>query len=246
MGGIQRFERRWAWWVRMRDVMAWKTYDSQKAQRMRNMACAFLAFLVGFCVVMIWAFTFGLCITAKAQAQSIPADANRYRLTLTHEAQFVWGINAPVSSFAGQIHQESRWRPEARSAVGAQGLAQFMPSTAAWISGVYPSLAERAPQNPTWAIRALVTYDADLFVKVKQADNDCERFGFALSAYNGGLGWVNKRQARSPQPGLCFDVTCAINPGVTPASQRENEGYPRVILKHNQAIYSAWGQGICP
>ena len=38
----------------------------------------------------------------------------------------------------------------------ASGLAQFIPRTAEWISGIYPNeLGERA-YNPTWAIRALV------------------------------------------------------------------------------------------
>jgi soluble lytic murein transglycosylase-like protein len=237
MSGTQRFERRWAWWVRMRQAIAWKAYESRKQSRMRNLAIGFLAAFSAFCACMLYAI---------AYAQPIPADANRYRLTLTREAQLVWGLSAPIASFAGQIHQESRWNPEARSAVGAQGLGQFMPATATWISGLYPSLKDRAPTNPTWAIRALVTYDANLFVNIKTADDDCQRFAYALSAYNGGLGWVYKRQARSPQPGTCFELTCNINPGITPASQRENADYPRVILKHHQPIYAAWGQGICP
>ena len=237
MGGTQRFERRYAWWIRMRQAMSWKAYDSQRHTHMRSMAVGFLSAFITFSATMLWA----IC-----HADPIPAEAQRYRLTLTREAQFVWGINAPIASFAGQVHQESRWNPEAHSAVGAQGLAQFMPSTTNWIGGLYPSLQDRAPTNPTWALRALVTYDANLFVSVKVADDECQRFAFALSAYNGGLGWVNRRQARSPRPGQCFDLTCDINPGITPASQRENANYPRVILKHHQPIYTSWGRGICP
>lgn len=186
----------------------------------------------------------GLLIGAKANAQEIPRAALQHRATLKREAQRVWGLDAPVATFAAQVHQESRWRENARSPVGAQGLAQFMPSTAAWIGGVYPSLAERAPMNPTWALRGLVTYDKWLFDRVK-ADSDCERMAFALSAYNGGLGWVYRRQAISPQPGVCMGATCAINPGIHAANQRENQHYPELILRQYEPLYRTWGAGSC-
>ena len=176
---------------------------------------------------------------------AIPRDADRYRLTLTREARQAWGINAPVASFAAQVHQESRWNVNARSPVGAEGLAQFMPSTSTWISGVYASLQDRAPANPTWALRALVTYDRWLYDRVRVADNACERMAYAMSAYNGGLGWVYKRQAKSRTPGQCFGATCEINPGVSPGSQRENAQYPRVILLKFEPLYEPWGAGSC-
>jgi soluble lytic murein transglycosylase-like protein len=237
MGGIRAFERRYAWWLRLRAAMTWKAYDSKRTSLQRKAATAFL---------LAYALTLGLCGALVAAHAQVPTDAARYRLTLTREARAVWGLNAPIASFAAQVHQESRWNPDATSPVGAQGLAQFMPSTTAWISGLYPSLADRAPRNPTWALRALVTYDAQLFTQVRQANDDCQRFAFALSAYNGGIGWVNRRQAKASKPGICFDHACVINPGVTPSAQAENEAYPRHILLKHQVLYSSWGEGICP
>lgn len=187
----------------------------------------------------------GMLACCSAHAQTIPREALQHRAALKREAQRVWGLDAPVATFAAQIHQESRWRDNARSPVGAQGLAQFMPSTAAWIGGVYPSLAARAPLNPTWALRGLVTYDKWLFDRVK-ADNDCERMAFALSGYNGGLGWVYRRQAISPQPGVCMGVTCSVNPGIHAANQRENQQYPELILRKYEPLYRTWGAGSCP
>lgn len=184
------------------------------------------------------------CCGAPAHAQAIPREALQHRAALKREAQRIWGLDAPVATFAAQVHQESRWRVDARSPVGALGLAQFMPSTAAWIGGVDAGLSERAPLNPTWALRGLVTYDKWLFDRIK-ADNACERMAFALSAYNGGLGWVYKRQQRSEKPGLCLGVTCAINPGIHPASQRENAHYPEVILRQHEQLYRTWGRGSC-
>jgi soluble lytic murein transglycosylase-like protein len=242
MGGIRAFERRYAWWIRMRERMSWKHYSSARDIALRKAAAAFL---VGFGAVMAIMFL-ALAIGASAAHAQVPTDAARYRLTLTREARAVWGLNAPIASFAAQVHQESRWNPEATSQVGAQGLAQFMPSTATWISGLYPSLADRAPRNPTWALRALVTYDAQLFTEVRQADDDCQRFAFALSAYNGGIGWVHRRQAKASKPGICFGQACLINPGIKPSAQAENEAYPRHILQRHQALYQDWGPGVCP
>lgn len=186
----------------------------------------------------------GMLACCSAQAQGIPREALQHRLALKREAQRVWGLDAPVATFAAQVHQESRWRVDARSPVGALGLAQFMPSTASWIGGMDDSLGARAPLNPTWALRGLVTYDKWLYDRIK-ADTPCERMAFALSAYNGGLGWVYKRQQRSAQPGVCLGVTCGINPGITPANQRENERYPVLILKQHEQLYSTWGRGSC-
>lgn len=204
----------------------------------RSMACVFLSALGALLACA------ALTACCSARAQSIPPQAQRYKLTLKREAHQVWGLDAPVASFAAQVHQESRWRADAHSTVGAQGLAQFMPATANWIGGLYPSLADRAPSNPTWALRALVTYDRWLYERVS-AEDECEHFAFVLSAYNGGLGWVKKRQGLSSRPGICLGVTCAINPGVTAASQRENEQYPLVILRTFEPIYALWGPGAC-
>lgn len=204
---------------------------------LRMAAKGFLWFLAGVFAIAVAACTY-------AHAQSVPREAQRYQLTLKREAQFAWGLQAPVATFAAQVHQESRWRLDARSPVGAVGLAQFMPSTSNWIGGLYPSLSERAPTNPVWALRALVTYDKWLADRI-QADDACQDMAFALSAYNGGLGWVYKRQKLSLQPGACLGQTCTINPGVSPASQRENQHYPEVILLKYEPLYLSWGTGAC-
>jgi soluble lytic murein transglycosylase-like protein len=216
---------------------------------LRRCAQAMLLALLAVAVLAVSA-----CMaSAWAQAQ-IPPAAHQHRLALKREAQRVWGLSAPVATFAAQIHQESRWRPDARSPVGAVGLAQFMPATALWMGDVDAALASssrasavQAASNPTWAIRAMVQYNYWLHTRI-QADSPCEHMAFTLSAYNGGLGWLYKRQKLSPQPGLCLGHTCAINPGITPANQRENEHYPQVILRRLEPMYESahWGLGVCP
>lgn len=216
---------------------------------------------MGACFVLAWV-ALALFASAIAHAQplgaagplhpSIPRAAQTYRLALKREAQLAWGINAPVATFAAQIHQESRWRIDAASPVGAQGLAQFMPATAKWLGGLSPNLQERAPLNPTWSLRALVTYDRWLSDRVHIAATPCEHMAFTLSAYNGGLGHVYKRQALAAQRGIAADVcigaACNINPGVSPASQAENAHYPPIILRTFEPLYTAtgqWGAGVC-
>lgn len=174
----------------------------------------------------------------------LPRAALQHRAELKRQAQMVWGLDAPVAVFAAQIHQESLWRADARSPVGALGLTQFMPATARWMCDVDRALCGPAPMNPTWALRALVVYDRWLWQRTR-ADDDCERMAFALASYNGGLGWTQKRQRMSPRPGACLGQTCQINPGISPANQRENEHYPRVILLQHQALYRTWGPGLC-
>lgn len=192
-------------------------------------------------------------------------EAARYQRDLTRNARLVWGLDAPVATFAAQIHQESRWNANARSPVGAQGMAQFMPATATWISGVYPgSLGTNQPTNPVWAMRALVTYDRWLWDRIRlhrpqwesqpvlpsgrgMGSAECERMAFTLSAYNGGLGHVYNRQRLSVEPGRCFASTCEINPGISAANQRENRDYPRLILTRFEPLYvkAGWSNGVC-
>ena len=116
-------------------------------------------------------------------AASIPVEARQYQRELTRNARAVWGLNAPVSTFAAQIHQESQWNARARSPVGAQGLAQFMPATASWIAGIYPDqLKDHQPYNPSWAMRALVQYNRWHWQRITGTASDCDHMAFTLSA----------------------------------------------------------------
>ncbi|XKM14255.1 transglycosylase SLT domain-containing protein [Orbaceae bacterium ac157xtp] len=115
------------------------------------------------------------CQWAPAIA-AVPADAKQYQRELTRNSRAIFGLNAPVSLFAAQVHQESSWQSDAKSPVGAQGLAQFMPATSEWISGIYSkSLGDNQPFNPDWALRALVQYDYWLYQRINNTATDCDR-----------------------------------------------------------------------
>jgi len=94
---------------------------------------------------------------------------DRYRAPLLRAAAR-WNVS--VALLAGQLLAESNFDPDAGSPAGAQGIAQFMPSTAA-------AYGLRNPYDPVEAIDAQAHLMSDLL----------RRFGdpsLALAAYNAG------------------------------------------------------------
>jgi hypothetical protein len=92
----------------------------------------------------------------------------------------------PVAFFARLIWQESRFRLDEVSHVGAQGLAQFMPETAA-------EVGLDDPFDPYKALPA----SAKLLRKLR---DDFGNLGLAAAAYNAGSGRIQKWLAK--QSGL--------------------------------------------
>jgi soluble lytic murein transglycosylase-like protein len=97
--------------------------------------------------------------------------------------------NVPVPLFANLIWQESRFRPQAISPVGALGVAQFMPRVA-------EEVGLKNPFNPLEALPAAARFFRSLV----------ERFGslgLATAAYNAGSGrvgnWLAKRTKVLPK-----------------------------------------------
>jgi len=183
-----------------------------------------------------------LLIGWAVAAAQIPPRAEQYRRDLTRIAISVWGLDAPVALLAGQIEQESAWRPDAVSWAGAKGLAQFMDATGRDVAQRYGG-GPPNPFDPRWSMTAQSRYMRELTGRIGAARNETERTAFALSAYNGGLRHVQRRQALSPDPGRCLGLTCDINPGIRPAAQRENREYPRRILLVLAPRYHAAGWG---
>lgn len=130
--------------------------------------------------------------SCQARAQAVPAAAAQHQRELTRVVQQEWGMSGRVAVHAAQIHQESAWRPHVNSPVGAQGLSQFMPTTSAWIAEIYPDLGRAAPYSPGWAMRAQARYNRWHWNRISGAADQCERWAMTMSAYNGGLGWVNR------------------------------------------------------
>lgn len=206
--------------------------------------------IVTFLLACVW-----IVFSESAQAAEIqiPRAAQKYRAQLVREARAVWGMEAPVSVFAAQIHTESNWRNDVTSFAGAQGLAQFMPSTAKWLPGVAPEVGSPAPFNPAWSLRACVTYDRWLWEHMSPRRAtflaDCERMAFTLSAYNGGIGWVGKDRALAARtgrdPDRWFGNVEDVNAGRNKSAIKENRRYVTLIFERQTAYINAgWGPGV--
>lgn len=190
-----------------------------------------------------WPLVLLLAVPAEAQ---IPRAAYTHQRTLIGSARLVWGLNAPIAVMAAQVHQESGWRPDAKSAY-AGGLAQFTPATAEWISGRYADLGDNAPYDPGWALLALARYDKYLFDRQTTAATACDRWAFTLAAYNGGEGWITRDRRLAAMHGAdplrWWGHVERHSPRAAWAF-KENRDYPRRILRERQPLYTAWGPGV--
>lgn len=202
---------------------------------------------IALCLVLATLLLLSFCQPAHAQ---IPSAANGYQRELTRIVQQEWGMNGRVAVHAAQIHQESGWRPNVNSPVGAQGLSQFMPSTSAWIAEIYPDLGRAAPYSPTWAMRAQARYNRWHWQRLSSAADECQRWAFTLSAYNGGLGWVNRDRRLATAAGDDARVWFgSVEQYTSRASwaRRENRHYVRHILLDLTPRYERAGwQGGAP
>lgn len=199
--------------------------------------------------IAVWLLVGMVLWSSGAFAQDYPREADRYRFYLTRQARLVWGLDAPVATMAAQVHQESGWRKDAVSPVGASGLAQFMPATAKWICGkhAYPELPlDCNTMNPAWALRAMALYDKHLYDRLAWAGAECTRWWFSLRSYNGGEVHLVKeaRLAADPTTREGVDAQCG-RASRNAKHCAENLSYPRKIIKRHQPKYLSWGRGVC-
>lgn len=132
------------------------------------------------------------------EGESVGADGEEADLTSTSLPSFVpaqyrepilrsaakWGV--PAALMAGQLMAESGFDPNAGSSAGAQGIAQFMPSTAA-------AYGLTNPYDPVAAIDAQGHLMSDLLRQFGSPE-------LALAAYNAGPAPVEACHCIPPYP----------------------------------------------
>lgn len=213
-------------------------------------------------LILLWSMLGLLLPAPQAHADQVPQAFNRYRIMVQTEAFRLLGPRAPVARIAAQFHQESRYDPAARSGVGAAGLGQFMPPTAADMGRNYPT--ECAPVDPlsaAWAIRCAIIYDRALVGAVRPLVavsppgltgpgaagiaplSECTRWAFGLSSYNGGGGWLALDRALAQRSGSDPNTWAGVVPYSkrSPAALRENRGYITRIMGDLEPLYIAAG-----
>lgn len=129
------------------------------------------------------------CVPAGGSTGGIP---EQYRQAVTAAAT---QAGVPTALVAAQLQAESGWDPEARSPVGAQGIAQFMPAT--WEA--YGDGAD--PFDPLAGISALGRYLKAIRAEVAHlGTTEAERIDLTLAAYNAGPGAVLQHEGLPPFP----------------------------------------------
>lgn len=202
---------------------------------------AFAAFVLGFLL-----FAAAL---QPANAAEIPDLANRMRRDVVRLSQVEFGLDGRdyAALIGAQVHQESRWNPNAKSPVGAAGLMQIMPATSTWLSKTVPALGKSAPYDPRWSLAAGIEYDRQLFTQFKVYDSPCDHWGLVLLSYNRGIGHITKQQKDAANSGSWRKVASKCYGSA--ANCRESGGYPEAILNKWLPLYlgAGWeGERICP
>lgn len=103
---------------------------------------------------------------------------------------------------AAQAYVESKFKPNARSWVGARGLMQIMPSTA---RGYRTSVARLVNPETSVDVATRLINDLDSYL-VKYVPNDKERLKFVIAAYNVGIAHVYDAIALARKYGLNPEV----------------------------------------
>lgn len=93
-----------------------------------------------------------------------------------------------------QLYQESCLDPIARSSVGAEGLAQFMPATWVEYVGKCSLPANTCRTNATASIQCCAAYMHDLLKGWSGERSSMDRYCLALASYNAGFGNLLKAQ----------------------------------------------------
>lgn len=184
-------------------------------------------------------------VAATAEAQQIPSAAWSYKAEMSKSAWRTFGPSAPVALLAAQIHQESAWKINATSRVGAQGFSQFMPATAADMAKLHPQdCAPANPFNATWAFTCRDKYMRSLLKSsMNENTSTCSSWAFAMRAYNGGLGWINRDRRKTKADNQNPDnwrIVSYYNAGRSESNFRENSQYPERIF-FIERRYTNWG-----
>jgi hypothetical protein len=128
--------------------------------------------------------------------------------------------NLPVHFFISLLFQESGFNPAEVSTAGAQGIAQFMPETA----------ADMGLQNPFDPVQAIPASARLLRNLVAQFGN----LGLAAAAYNAGpkrvQDWLAKLSNKTPDKKTAKRTDKKTN--AKPALPEETQGYVMTITGH--------------
>lgn len=163
----------------------------------------------------------------------LPIDAQASHFSARYDDQiqraakdYLPGI--PWRLWKAQLYQESKLDPAARSHVGAEGIAQFMPGTWEDVSRAM-GLGRVRPSDAYAAIRAGAYYMAQQRRSWRQI-SDYERHKLAAASYNAGLGNIRKAW-RACHEAPFWDPVAVCLPDVTGRHAAETTTYVERIWR---------------
>lgn len=179
----------------------------------------------------LWAlaFTTGFALSASSWASpsSFPSVYDRP----IKAAVELWWPGEPWKLWKAQLYQESRLNPLARSPVGAEGLAQFMPATWAEVSKAMKwGLVDRRLAEP--AIEGGAYYMMTLRRQWASRDTMHQ---FAQASYNAGAGNIRRAWRLCKQP-ESWELTTECLPQITGKHATETINYVRLIDKWHKRM----------
>lgn len=221
--------------------------SGRRCRRCEWIATAVAASVLALLALLLIATAGPAHAARPAPAPVVPPEVTPlYRLQVERASARWFGLDAQPARMAAQIHQESGWNPRARSPY-AMGLTQFTPATAQWLPSVCPEVGKPDLWDPTWSIAAQHCYMAWLHERARPvgrgAMTDCDRWAFALRAYNGGEGWLLRERALAARSGANPNAWREVEGFRLRArwAHTENTGYPRRILLRIEPVYLAAG-----
>ena len=168
----------------------------------------------------------GLLLSFGSSANSFPKDYDDIIKESTK--RYLPGIRWEL--LKAQLYQESRMDPDARSPVGAEGVAQFMPDT--WVEMTQKlGYGNVSPRIAKFAIPAAAYYMSTLRNTWSTPRPELDRHQLALASYNAGKGNIIKSQRLCDNKILYPDIVECL-PHVTGKHSEETFTYVERIWEY--------------
>jgi membrane-bound lytic murein transglycosylase F len=180
------------------------------------------ALLLGALLLVSW--------TPLAAQHRPGAAPERYDQLFKKYSKRFFGVATDWRIFKAQALAESNLSPSARSAVGARGIMQLMPSTFAEIRTGNPEF--EAIDDPEWNIAAGICYDRYLWRLWAEHPTLEDRRSFMFASYNAGRGTLLRAQSAARARNLehrAWSSITEVAPEVKGWRYRETLGYVRKI-----------------
>lgn len=170
-------------------------------------------------------------------AKYIPEKYDAYFVKYT--ARYLPGVDPDL--IKAQCWQESRFKENAVSPVGAAGICQFMPGT--WKDSVKALKLSQSTSvfHPEYNIQAAAYYMGIQYSYWKSPRPPEDRHNLAAAGYNAGAGHLINAQKRCGGPRLYKDIIKCL-PQITGKHSKETIGYVIHIRRFYSDIKKSKGE----